>query len=190
MESLHNFLVELDKLKLVQRRSFVSDRSRYENSAEHSWHLAMAILTLQEKFDLEIDTFRAVKMALVHDVCEIDAGDISIFDTNRDKVAAAEALCIERIANFPEKFAAQISELWYEYEAQQTQESCWVRVADRMLPFMLNISTQGASWREMEISASQVREIIAFIQQQSPEVHRYMSEKIDMAVESGWLADK
>ena len=90
----------------------------------------------------------------------------------------------------PEKFAAQISELWCEYEAQQTPESRWVRVADRMLPFMLNISTQGASWREMEISASQVRDITAFIQQQAPEVHRWMSEKIDLAIEAGWLADK
>lgn len=189
MDSLHNFLVELDKLKLVERRSVVSDRSRHENSAEHSWHLAMAMLALREKFDLPIDILHAVKLALVHDVCEIDAGDISIFDINREKQTIEEQRCIARIGAMPEKFAAQLSDLWYEYEEQQTEESRWVRVVDRLLPFMLNIHTDGATWRELNVSARQVRGIIGFIEQQAPEVHQWMSLQVETAIESGWLSD-
>ncbi len=190
MDSLHRFLIELDKLKLVNRRSVVSDQSRNENSAEHSWHLAMAILTLKEKFNLPIDTLHAVKLALVHDVCEIDAGDISIFDVDRGKKAIEESRCIERIGSMSEKFAAQVSELWHEYEDQQSEESRWVRVVDRLLPFMLNIHTDGATWRELNVSASQVRGIIGFVRQQAPEVHQWMSIQVDNAIESGWLKDE
>ena len=83
MDNLYAFFVEMDKLKSVYRRSYLTDFSRNENSAEHSWHLALAILTMKEEFSLEIDINRTVKMALVHDICEIGAGDISIYDPDR-----------------------------------------------------------------------------------------------------------
>lgn len=85
MRHLYAFLVELDKLKSVFRNAYVSDLSRHENSAEHSWHLAIAVFLLKEELNLDIDILKTVKMALVHDICEIGAGDISIYDPERSK---------------------------------------------------------------------------------------------------------
>ena len=190
MDSLYDFLIELDKLKTVDRRSYIAGNLRFENSAEHSWHLAIAVLTLQEKFQLDFDVLHALKLALAHDICEIDGGDIPIFDPDYANKAEAEECCVQRLASFNEPFAKQIAELWNEYEAQETRESQWVHVLDRLLPFILNIHNHGTVWREMNVSASQVKNINAFIQEISPEIHAWMMEKLDEAVDAGWLTNK
>src|SRR5205085_5451713 len=92
------FLTELDRLKLVYRRSYARDLSRRENSAEHSWHLAMAVLTFASEMDLPIDVPRTVEMALAHDVCEIDADDVSVYERNAQERAVTELACVNRLA--------------------------------------------------------------------------------------------
>ena len=129
--------MELDKLKSVYRRSYIHDTSRNENSAEHSWHLALALLTLQQELDIEIDMYKAIKMALVHDVCEIGAGDISIYDPDRSKKVIQESKYIEELSQAPIKFVAEIKLLWEEYEEQISPESRWVKIIDRLLPFII-----------------------------------------------------
>lgn len=190
VETLFGFLIELDKLKSVYRRAYLTDRSRNENSAEHSWHLALALLTLEDELHLEIDLFKAIKIALVHDICEIGAGDISVFDPKRLEVAVKERQYIEQLAALPVAFAEEISLLWEEYEAQQSPESLWVKVVDRLLPFMLNLSNGGKTWRELNASKKQVLEINQVVAQQAPEVYQWMLEKVDIAVSQGWLLDE
>ncbi|MEM7293298.1 MAG: HD domain-containing protein [Pseudomonadota bacterium] len=189
MEDLYRFMTELDKLKSVYRKVYLIDESRKENSAEHSWHLAMAVLTTHEKFNLEFDALHAVKLALVHDVCEIDAGDLSVFDANRQNKHADEKKCIARLAAFDEPFAAQLMPLWEEYEAQKSEEARWVKVMDRLLPFMTNYATEGRAWQEMGIRADQVREVMAFIETRSPEIYNWLMEHVDRATDQGWLRE-
>lgn len=190
MENFFEFMLELDKLKTVYRQSYLTDFSRNENSAEHSWHLAIAILTLKEELNINIDFFRAVKMALVHDICEIGAGDISVYDPDRSKKEVEERAYLAELSKSPIKFTAEIKELWEEYEAQQTKESRWVKVVDRLLPLMINLATDGKSWKKMEVSRDQVVNINKIIKEEAPQIYDWLITKIDEAVEKGWLKQK
>jgi putative hydrolase of HD superfamily len=189
IDSFVEFLTELEKLKLVHRRAYLSDLSRHENSAEHSWHLAMALLTVARELQLDIDLLKALKMSLVHDICEIDAGDISIFDPNRAEKIGQEQACVVRLSQYDVQFGPELAALWQEYEEQTTLESRWVKVLDRFMPFIINLSTQGQAWRDQNIARSQVLVINEPIRLQAPEIFSWMVEKIDGAVRNGWLRD-
>jgi putative hydrolase of HD superfamily len=189
LEQIVAFVTDIEKLKLVPRQAYVSDLSRRENSAEHSWHLAMALLTLARELDLEIDLSKALVMALIHDTCEIDAGDISVYDTQRRDKEALERACVERLAGYGLRFAAELKQLWLEYEAQQTAESRWVRVLDRLMPFIVNLATRGESWKERGIARSQVLRISEPVRIHAPEIFAWMRREIDLSVEKGWLRD-
>ena len=186
--NIAEFLAEVDQLKLVTRASYVKDASRHENSAEHSWHLAFGLLVLARELDADIDVPRAVAMALVHDLCEIDAGDTPIYSHRPDQ-HEAEKRCIERLAASGLRIGPELRELWLEYEAQTTRESRWVKVMDRLLPFISNLSTQGRSWRERGIARSQVLRINEQVRTHAPEIHDWMRVRIDEAVSLGWLVD-
>lgn len=189
LDSLFTFLADVERLKLVQRKAYLSDLSRHENSAEHSWHLAIGLLTVARELDLEIDLAKAVRMALVHDLCEIDAGDISVYDPRRAEKAVAELACVERLAGYDLAFAAEVKALWLEYEAQETLESRWVKVLDRFMPFLVNLLSQGQTWRDQGITKSQVLRINEPIQRQAPELFAWMVRRIDEAVAQGWLLE-
>jgi putative hydrolase of HD superfamily len=183
------FLVDLEKLKQVTRTAYVSDLSRHENSAEHSWHLAMGLLTLARELDLQIDVSRAVLMALAHDVCEIDAGDVSVYDPEHSWKAEHERACLDRLAGQGLKWGAEIRELWLEYETQATAESRWVKVMDRVMPFLVNLATEGRAWRDRGISRSQVLAVNEVVRQQAPDLFAWMQPQIEACVEKGWLRD-
>ncbi len=189
MEDIYCFLMELDKLKAVYRRAYIFDTSRNENSAEHSWHLALAILTLKEEFNLDIDIIKTIKMALVHDICEIGAGDISVFAPDRSKKEVEERKYMTDLSETPLKFTSEIKELWEEYELQSTKESRWVKIVDRLLPFMMNFNTDGKAWKEQNVKRSQVLKINTVVAEEAPVIYKWMLAKIDIAVENGWLID-
>jgi len=189
MEDLYNFLIELDKLKSVYRDTYISDLSRNENSAEHSWHLAIGILLLKDELNLDIDLIKAVKMALVHDICEIGAGDISIYDKERSKKIIEERKYIKNLSLTSVKFASEIEQLWEEYETQSTKESHWVKIVDRLLPFLLNLATKGKTWKEQGTTKNQVKEVTKVIEKKAPEVYEWILIHIKKAVELGWLID-
>ena len=189
LPSIVGFLTELDRLKLVYRRSYARDLSRRENSAEHSWHLAMAVLTFASEMDLPIDVPHTVAMALAHDVCEIDGGDVSVYDPNRQHKQAEELACMDRIAGFSPSFAQRLRDLWLEYEAKETLESQWLHVFDRLMPFVVNIATEGRAWREDGIRKSQVLKVHEFIGPIAPEIHAWIVAEIEACVRRGWLAD-
>jgi len=187
MRDVQQFLMELDQLKSVYRRAYLSDQSRHENSAEHSWHLAMALMVLDEAMDLDIDVDHAVRLALAHDVCEIGPGDVSIYSPERAAKPAAEAAYIAGMAERHGGFARRIQELWQDFESQETPESRWVKVVDRLLPFLMNLATEGKTWKEQDICRSQVTEVCQVVAQRSPQMWQWMAAQIDTAVERGWL---
>ena len=185
-----DFLMELEKLKLVTRRSYVSDFSRRENSAEHSWHLAIGLLTVARELDLDIDLLKTLRLALVHDVCEIDDGDVSIFSPLHSEKAVCEQRCMERLSRYKVVFGTEMIDLWNEYEAQQTLESRWVKVLDRLMPFIINLATEGRTWKEQGVTRSQVLRINETTRQQAPELFSWMRAEIDACVGKGWLRDE
>ncbi|MBL4681679.1 MAG: HD domain-containing protein [Pseudomonadales bacterium] len=179
--------MELDKLKSVARRAYIFDLTRNENSAEHSWHLALAILTLKEELNIKINIIKTLKMALIHDICEIGAGDISVYDPDRSKKVIEERNYMNLLSGTSLKFVPEIIDLWEEYEAQTTKESQWVKVVDRLLPFMMNINTEGKSWMEQGISKHQVLSVNKVVATVAPEIYDWMLGKIENAVKKKWL---
>jgi putative hydrolases of HD superfamily len=189
LPAVEAFLIDLERLKLVSRKAYVSDLSRRENSAEHSWHLALGLLTLAHELDLEIDLDKALVMALIHDTCEIDAGDSPVYGPVRQDQYEAELACVNRLSSHGVKFGKHLRELWLEYEAQETPESRWVKVLDRVMPFMVNIATQGQNWKDQSIRKSQVLIINKPVQDHAPEIYAWMEERIEECVKAGWLID-
>jgi putative hydrolase of HD superfamily len=183
------FLIDAERLKLIERRACVSNRSRRENSAEHSWHLALGLLTVARELDLDIDLPKALAMAIIHDVCEIDAGDTPAYGPSRSDQHEAERQCIERLAGYGLKFGAELRELWLEYEAQQTRESRWVKVLDRLMPFIVNLACEGQNWRDQSISRSQVMTVSEPVRAQAPEIFEWLVERADECVQKGWLRE-
>ena len=189
LPAVESFLIDLERLKLVSRKAYVSDLSRRENSAEHSWHLALGLLTLAHELDLEIDLHKALVMALIHDVCEIDAGDSPAYGPVRHDQHEAEQACVNRLASHDVKFGQHLRELWLEFEAQETRESRWVKVLDRVMPFVVNLASKGRNWQEQSIRRSQLLKVNKPVQDHAPEIYAWMEERIEECVEAGWLID-
>ena len=152
-----DFLLEIDKLKGVLRRSRIVDGSRFENTAEHSWHLAMAAIVLAPHADLDIDMGRAIEILLVHDLVEIDAGDTYIYDDagRADKLAKEQAAAERIFELLPRSQADHVAGLWREYEARDTPTARFAYAIDRLQPLLLNAAAGGRSWLENGIRHSQ-----------------------------------
>ena len=152
------FLVEVDRLKGVLRQTLLCDASRRENSAEHSWHLALMAVVLAEHSAEPVDVSRVIRMLLVHDIVEIDAGDTFAYDAgaNTDR-AEREQRAAERIFGLlPPEQAHEVRALWEEFEAQATAESRAANALDRLQPLLLNHQTNGGSWRSHGVRRAQV----------------------------------
>jgi putative hydrolase of HD superfamily len=159
------FILEIDRLKEVYRQSHILHADRHENSAEHSWHLAIAALLLAEYANQPVDTSRVIRMALVHDLVEIDAGDTFIYDTagNLEK-AAKEEKAAERIFGLlPSDQRDAWQGLWKELEQLETVEAKFANALDRLLPVLHNYFTNGRSWKEHGITQQQALEKNAVI---------------------------
>ncbi len=187
IENITEFLFEIDKLKGVTRRTYIKGGKRLENSAEHSWHLAMACWLIAEQLPHEYDVLKLIKLALIHDLGEIDAGDTFIYSENRDVAHNAERQCVKRIAAHPGNSVAELPDLWEEQETGRSKEAGLVKIIDRLLPFMLNIRSEGRSWKEHGIHKDQVLSVHQFIEKESPEIYNWIVNKVDYAVGQGWL---
>lgn len=166
------FILELDKEKNILRQTHLSDYSRRENDAEHAWHMAVMLYLLKEYANEPFDLAKAMMMALIHDVVEIDAGDTYAYDEEAKKTQAArEAKAAERIFGLlPEDQRDELRALFEEYEAQETPEAHIVRSMDSLQPLLLNDKTEGRDWRSHGVRMEQV------IRRQEP--GRLGSEKI------------
>ena len=154
-----DFLLEADKLKGVERRNWLADGSRRENTAEHSWHLGIAAMVLAPFASEPVDVGRAVCMALVHDIVEIDAGDTFAYDQSEaaaTKREREEAAADRLFGVLPEAMGEHFRDLWEEYERGDTPEARFVMAVDRSAPMLLNITQGGSAWREFGITRTRV----------------------------------
>ena len=183
------FVAELDRLKAVQRQSLVLDGLRRENTAEHSWHVAMLAVVLADQAPPGVDLGRVVLLLLVHDVVEIDAGDTGIYDDaaaaskEEREVAAADRL----FGLLPPDVGESLRAAWDEWEAGVTAEARFARTFDRLAPFLLNLGAGGLTWRRWGVAADRVREVMAPVRDGAPELGRFVDAMLDRAVDDGLL---
>ena len=189
IDDVTHFLLELDALKRVSRRSYVTQTTRKENSAEHSWHLAMACWSIAELFALDVNHEKLLKMALVHDLGEIDAGDTFLYADTRTDAHVEERAGIARLQRERGNGISDLSKVWEAQETGSSKESQLLRVVDRLLPFLLNLNTNGKTWIELGVTRSQVAGAHAFIKDSFPPIHDWLSHNIEYATQQGWLID-
>lgn len=153
-----NFIKEIDKEKLIQRRTLVSNGKRFENDAEHAWHMALMTVLLSEYANEKIDVLKTVTMLLIHDIVEIDSGDTYAYDTEGKKTQKQrEQKAADRLFNLlPGDQAEKLYNLWIEFEEHKTAESKFANAMDRFQPTILNDASDGKTWRENNIKLSQV----------------------------------
>lgn len=187
ISEISDFLLELDALKSVNRRTYINGGERVENSAEHSWHLAMACWAFAELLEGEFDTEKLLKLALVHDLGEMEAGDTFLYSKDRSKAHLEERKCVERIDSHAGNPIGDIAELWEEQETGDSKEARLLKVIDRLLPFLHNMSSNGRAWQDNDIHKSQVMNMHHFIESENPEIYEWFVSRVDHAVEQGWL---
>lgn len=187
ISAISDFMLKLDALKSVNRRTYINGGERVENSAEHSWHLAVACWAFAELLQDDYDVPKLIKLALLHDLGEIGAGDTFLYSNNRGNAHVEERASVKQIASHPGNPIGDIVDLWEEQEAGESKESKLLKVIDRLLPFLHNISSQGRAWQDNGIHKSQVLKMHQFIERESPEIYDWFIEKLEYAVGQGWL---
>lgn len=184
-----DFIKEIDKVKYIQRKTRLFNSDRNENDAEHSWHLALMALVLAEHSNEPIDILKVIKMVLIHDIVEIDAGDTFIYDTTKNHINTNdERLAANRIFGLlPEEQANELIAIWEEFEAGETNEAKFARTMDRLEPLLQNTSNNGGTWNEFGVDYSKVYEKKKIIKDGSNTIWNYAEELINDSVEKGIL---
>lgn len=189
LEKQLEFIAEIDKLKGIKRQTLLINEDRQENDAEHSWHFAVLAMLLSEYCDEEINMLKVMKMALVHDIVEIDAGDTYCYDKEGYKTKAdREERAARRIFSIlPEDQYEEFYGLWREFEDMNTPEAKFAAVLDRLQPLLLNYRKGGVSWKNHGTCRSQVEERNQCVKNSSEELYRYIMHIIEDACEKGML---
>ena len=189
LERQFAFILELDRLKGVLRRNSLLDRSRRENSAEHSWHVALMALVLSEFAAEPVDKSRVIELLLVHDLVEIDAGDTFAYDVQGATTQAQrEQTAADRIFGLlPDDQARRLRARWDEFDASETPEARFALALDRLMPMVHNALTEGSAWREHGVKADQVRRRAESIERGAPALGALAQRLINAAVEAGHL---
>jgi putative hydrolase of HD superfamily len=184
------FVIEADRLKTVARQSRITDSSRPENSAEHSWHLALMALALAGHAPAGTDLARVMAMLVVHDLVEIDAGDLFLYAdaAAQARQEDAERAAADRIfAILPPPQAAELRALWDEFEERRTLEARFARALDRLQPMLLNMETGGGTWVAHGVATGAVLSKVKLIEEGSASLGAYARAMIALAVERGFL---
>jgi putative hydrolases of HD superfamily len=189
IEDLLAFVKESDLLKRVERQTLIHNGGRRENSAEHSWHLALTALVFAKFAPKNLDLFKAVKMALMHDIVEIDAGDTIVYGHQPGK-KAAESAALERIMGLlPVELDSDLASIWREFEDGESLEAKYISALDRFLPIYSNYLNDGHSWKNHSIASSRVTDKCEpLIAGSMPELWALAKKMIDESVASGDLA--
>jgi putative hydrolase of HD superfamily len=188
-----NFIIEVDRLKTIIRRSRIADGSKFENDAEHSWHLAlMAMLLSEHAVAKKMDLLKVIKMVLIHDLVEIDAGDTYAYDVKgHDDKREREEKAAERIFNLlPKDQAKELIDLWEEFEENKTSEAKFASVLDRVQPILLNYTADGLSWKENNVTKQMVIERNAYTKEGSKKIWKYIENLLEDATEKGYLINE
>ena len=183
------FTAEIDRMTGILRRTLLIDRSRRENDAEHSWHIAVMALLFEEYAVERVNVSRAVEMCIVHDLVEIYAGDTFAYDVkgNEDK-EEREAEAADRLfGQLPDEQGEMIRRLWKEFDAMETPDAKYAACMDRLQPFLHNTLTDGHTWVEGGTDRAAVEKRMTIIKEFMPEVYEWISDNLDNAIEKGWL---
>jgi len=181
------FLVECDRLKDIVRRTLNAHSGRPENDAEHSWALCLFVMTLAEHSNTPIDVLRVMKMLLIHDIVEIDAGDTFAYDTARlvDQHEREAAAATRLFGLLPDDQAAEFRALWDEFEDRQTADARFAHAIDRCQAMLLNCLSKGVTWSRHNVRLDQIRGRNAPIGEGSAVLWTHMSHLLDEAVQAG-----
>lgn len=190
LEKIIEFIKEVDKLKSVNRATLTYHEKRHENSGEHSWHLALATLVFAEQSNENINLLKCLKMAIIHDVVEIDAGDQIVYQEDKNKFER-ELKAAKRIFGLlPTKLSEELIELWIEFEKKETPEAIFVGSLDRFLPLYSNILNQGYSWKNFEVNADKVyKKNGPAIQAGSEVLWKKTDEFLKQSISEGYLQE-
>ena len=185
------FIIEIDRLKQVIRQTLLTDGSRWENSAEHSWHLAVMAIVLAEYAPEGVDIFHVIKMLLIHDLVEIDAGDTFCYDVqgNESKAAREAQAALRLFGLLPADQGSELRLLWDEFETGETPTAKFAAALDRIQPLLHNQQTQGGTWRIHGIRRDQVMKRLASVETGAPELWPFVLQVIDDCVTAGYLKD-
>ena len=184
------FVLEADRLKSVLRRTRLLDGSRRENSAEHSWHLALMAVLLADTAAAEVDLLRVLSMLLVHDVVEIDADDTFAYDTaaNRDREERERWAADRLFGLLPDGDAREMRGLWEEFEAGATADARFAVALDRLQPLLLNAASGGGTWREHGVTRALVLRRMEPIRHGAPALWAFVLRTVDEACAAGHIA--
>lgn len=183
------FIKEIDKLKYILRKTKLINSDRRENDAEHSWHLAMMALVLAEHSNEPIDILKVLKMVLIHDIVEIDSGDVFIYDTLKNHTNTEEELkAAERIFGIlPSEQAKELIMIWKEFELGQTPEAKFAKTMDRLEPLLQNSSNNGGTWAEFDVNYQTVYDKKKGMAQGAEEIWKFAEGVLNECVEKGIL---
>lgn len=183
------FIKEIDKVKYIQRKTKLFNSDRNENDAEHSWHLAIMAVVLAEHSNENIDVLKVIKMLLIHDIVEIDAGDTFIYDTQKNHSNTdEERLAANRIFGLlPKAQAEELIEIWEEFEAGETKEAKFAKSMDRLEPLLQNTSNNGGTWAEFGVDYDKVYNKKKVIKEGSEVIWDYAENLINESVDKGIL---
>ncbi|WP_166424766.1 HD domain-containing protein [Paraglaciecola sp. 20A4] len=187
------FILEIDKLKAVYRKTMVkADDNRNENSAEHSWHIALLAQTMATYAEHPINILRVTKMLLIHDIVEIDAGDLFAFADEEAHQAQEkkELEAAQRIFGLlPKALEKEMLNLWLEFEKADSVDAQFAKGMDRILPIFQNMSNNGGSWKVHNVCKAQVLKRNGYLRSSAPKLWEYVKQQVDVAVKKGWLLD-
>ncbi len=184
-----DFLIEADKMKSIYRRTMLIDMSRNESDAEHSWHFALAAYLLREYAADEVDINRVIKMALVHDMVEIYAGDTFAYDTAaaEDKRERENAAADKLFAMLPSEQGAELRALWEEFDDMQSPDALFATAIDRLQPFISNFMTQGHTWSGHKVTVEMVLRRMEPIRTAMPKLWEFIETSLANAIERGYI---
>ncbi|MBV1929759.1 MAG: HD domain-containing protein [Gammaproteobacteria bacterium] len=188
IEHVLEFMIEIEKLKDVHRKTRPVGLDRYENSAEHSWHVCLSALMLKDYSNEPINIDRVIKMLLIHDLGEIDAGDTIIYASETKELKEKEEAGIKRILNIlPEGKADQYLSLWLEFELGESGDAKYAKAIDRVPPLLHNLNGDGHSWRDNNVPKAKVFDLNSRIAKGSTALWAVLKGKLDKAVVDGIL---
>lgn len=189
INQLLKFTAEVDKMTAISRRTMLIDRSRRENDAEHSWHIALMAMLFKDYAPEGCDVGRSVQMCIVHDLVEIYAGDTFAYDpaANVDKEKREQEAADKLFSELPEHLGKEFRQLWEEFDAMETPESKYAAAMDRIQPYLHNTLTDGHTWVEGQPSVEMVNKRIGPAIETIPQLKNWYDVNIDRALEKGWL---
>ena len=183
------FTVEIDRMTDVLRQTLLINKSRRENDAEHSWHIAAMAMLFSEYTIEPVDVGRAVQMCVVHDIVEIEAGDTFAYDAqgNIDKADREKAAADKLFGKLPPDQGKMIRSMWEEFDAMKTPDAKFAACMDRIQPFLHNTLTDGHTWVKGKVNRAAAQKRAAIVKEFMPEVYKWMEINMDNAVEKGWM---